>query len=1095
LKVLLPEQGTELKGHLRGQDELLEASGYARRPGDFAALIDLLDGELRLVTPTEPEEAEDRGDKRPACLPAGEPTSGTLVATRGADRFYQLTHDYLVPSLRTWLTRKQQETRRGRAELRLAERAALWGSKPQNRHLPAWWEWLNIRLFTRKKDWTPPQRQMLTRASRYHLLRGAALAVLLAALTVTGLLIRERVVEQQNATHAAGLVSRLLDADTAQVPAIIAELEGYRRWADPLLRRANADAASGSRQKLHTALVLLPVDPGQRDYLGERLLDAAPAEVAVLREALRPQQKELRQRLWEAAAHPPAGQEARRLRFAAALALYDADSDRWEKVRDAIAADLVSVPAVYLAGWLEALRLARHQLIAPLVLVYRDAGRRDAERSLAADLLADYAADLPETLADLLLDADERAWGQLEPALVGQIEAAAGMVAERFALVQTLPLAEFDNLARGMTKADYRLLRFRPYARVGVPPLGGWPAKLPQGGTPAVAAVWTRDGQEAVWAHRLTAKEATKRDGEMRQRGLVPLDVTGYAVEAEGEAEARYAVHWGPKEAAVEDVKLYVGVSAAGHQAAYQPLQKGNYVPRSAAPLNLGNQTLFSAIWVKLKKAPQIKEYSFAWSEAAYETAWTPSHLQADLRLVWNPSRLGLASLAVAPPTGLGGLPWGALALGQAGGVPGVDFAAVFLDSATHVSEEVHGLDPAAHLARCRELEKQGYRPAALTALVTGGNRTLTGSVWHRPVVAEEAKDALAKRQAQAAVALLQLGAPEKVWPLLEHRPDPRLRSFLIHRLAPLATDPQVLLRRLEEEREVSRRRALVLALGAYPAKRLQREDREHWLARLRQWYRHEPDAGLHGAVEWLLRRWGAGEAVVQADKAVACKESERKPGDARQWYVNGQGQTLVIVPAGGKFWMGSRGYEADRIPINEPLHPVRIPRSFAIAAKEVTVEQFLKFRWDHRYMAKYSPRPDGPIINVTWYEAAAYCNWLSEKEGVPKEEWCYVPNLAGQYGPEMRLAPGYLSKKGYRLPTEAEWEYACRAGTVTSRFYGHAEELLGDYAWYSKNTNNESVRAGGLLKPNDLGLFDLYGNALEWVLDPVLLYKRPLKG
>ncbi len=64
-------------------------------------------------------------------------------------RYYQLTHDYLVHSLRDWLTRKQRETRRGRAELRLAERSALWSAKPENRHLPSVLEWANIRLLTR----------------------------------------------------------------------------------------------------------------------------------------------------------------------------------------------------------------------------------------------------------------------------------------------------------------------------------------------------------------------------------------------------------------------------------------------------------------------------------------------------------------------------------------------------------------------------------------------------------------------------------------------------------------------------------------------------------------------------------------------------------------------------------------------------------------------------------------------------------------------------------------------------------------------------------------------------------------------------------
>ena len=94
-------------------------------------------------------------------------------------KYYQLTHDYLVPSLRDWLTRKQKETRRGRAELRLAERSALWNGKPENRYLPAWWEFLNIRLFVNKRNWTAPQRKMMGKAGRYHALRGLSLAVLL----------------------------------------------------------------------------------------------------------------------------------------------------------------------------------------------------------------------------------------------------------------------------------------------------------------------------------------------------------------------------------------------------------------------------------------------------------------------------------------------------------------------------------------------------------------------------------------------------------------------------------------------------------------------------------------------------------------------------------------------------------------------------------------------------------------------------------------------------------------------------------------------------------------------------------------------------
>src|SRR5262249_27928473 len=114
LKALLPEAGTDIKGHLRSQAELLAASGYASRPRDFEDLLRILDGELRLLTPTDPEGAA--GD--PA---AGEPAGGwgsdpaANAAGSPAVRYYQLTHDYLVPSLRDWLARKQKETRRGRA--------------------------------------------------------------------------------------------------------------------------------------------------------------------------------------------------------------------------------------------------------------------------------------------------------------------------------------------------------------------------------------------------------------------------------------------------------------------------------------------------------------------------------------------------------------------------------------------------------------------------------------------------------------------------------------------------------------------------------------------------------------------------------------------------------------------------------------------------------------------------------------------------------------------------------------------------------------------------------------------------------------------
>ena len=79
-----------------------------------------------------------------------------------------------------------------------------------------------------------------------------------------------------------------------------------------------------------------------------------------------------------------------------------------------------------------------------------------------------------------------------------------------------------------------------------------------------------------------------------------------------------------------------------------------------------------------------------------------------------------------------------------------------------------------------------------------------------------------------------------------------------------------------------------------------------------------------------------------------------------------------------------------------------------------------------------------------------------------------------------MKLTANYLSRSGYRLPTEAEMEYATRAGAVTTRYYGETEELLPKYAWYNKNSQDRTWPVGSM-KPNDLGLFDVQGNVFTW--------------
>jgi AAA domain len=154
LKALLPESGTSIKGHGRSHEELLEASEYAACPEKFAHLICILDKETRLITPIDPEEMGTEEEERHD--PEGE--------------YYQLTHDYLVPSVERWLNQKLRETKQGRAELLLEELTQQWERKTLTRseevHLPRGYEIIQILSNIDLADMTDRSRQFITYSLR-----------------------------------------------------------------------------------------------------------------------------------------------------------------------------------------------------------------------------------------------------------------------------------------------------------------------------------------------------------------------------------------------------------------------------------------------------------------------------------------------------------------------------------------------------------------------------------------------------------------------------------------------------------------------------------------------------------------------------------------------------------------------------------------------------------------------------------------------------------------------------------------------------------------------------------------------------------------
>jgi formylglycine-generating enzyme required for sulfatase activity len=200
-----------------------------------------------------------------------------------------------------------------------------------------------------------------------------------------------------------------------------------------------------------------------------------------------------------------------------------------------------------------------------------------------------------------------------------------------------------------------------------------------------------------------------------------------------------------------------------------------------------------------------------------------------------------------------------------------------------------------------------------------------------------------------------------------------------------------------------------------------------------------------------LPTRTATPDASRDSEVAQAVSQTPTPAADQEETITNSIGMEFVLIPA-GEFEMGSPEYEEDRDNDEGPVHRVKIEKAFYMGRYEVTQKEWREVMGDN---PSYFEGDNLPVEQVSRDDVQEFIRKLNKKEDTDK----------------------------YRLPSEAEWEYACRAGTTTRYSFGDSESKLDDYAWYDDNSGSKTHPVGRK-KPNPYGMYDMHGNVREWVQD-----------
>ncbi|TWT92372.1 protein kinase domain-containing protein [Stieleria varia] len=1070
LHELLPSAGESIRGHSRTIAELNQASGYKPDSKDFSELMTILDTEVRLITPCDHDDQQQEIDAKQQ-NPSGHGR-------------YQLTHDYLVHSLRSWLTQKQRETRRGRAELLLSERATLWDAKPENRHLPTLTEDLRIRWLTDRSRWNSQEIAVMKRAKRVHLLQVATVTACLLLLGFAAFELQRHQVEQRQISQANEMVRGLSKVEIVELPQSLQQLVPLRQWAEPTILREHDRATDGSKEKLRLTLAL-PLDHPQREsYLMGQIPNLSIGEFQVVRDFISPGTDSI-ERLWNTAQdeNADAGQ---RFQAGCALAKFTPQDTRWSELAPRmvthLTADDSTVPSFHLPTRIDQLNAVRDVLTPHLLALMGESNSSDLVRERAAITLARFLSDSPSQLVEALIRGRKRLElaplvAVLEPHLSEVTDALNDLVKHR--IQDTGPSSEYLPRHHAVAIAAVTLAHFGD--------IDQYIELLQQ---PSWHPSWNPATRSLVKHYASEISIDTEKVLDHITDPKTDVEITRELVETLGRQGLR-------------------GLSTPDRDRVVGQLTK---LSQEHIDGGIHQSALWALSQLRVETMPTPTELTAFDDETRERTRYWMSQIEtteairkaamadrASRRTTWEDE---LVKRFEGEAVLTGESPEFRLAIDSPDEISLIinSSAQAELQQTVAVSKKVTGI-----LGYCLELDGDDGITLG-DAMSVERDEAFSYGCWLYSRNSPQWGGAFSRMQASSGRRGfdLWLDGNRVAAHLVHQEPDNYIKVittdsieingwyhfFVTYDGSSLASgvkiyidgvavEVQHLADRLTDSIETTAPVVLGSRFGEFPIsgwiddirfyrKRLSddnvREIYESTMAKVLE----IPDGQRSAEQQAAVGRAFRDETMIALDsKLDQLRKNVTQSAWAgrRQWFVNSQRQAFTVLPA--PFFTAT----------TDPTYDL------AVATHEVTIEQFNQFNSSYRHDGNVAHSIQCPAHHVNWFEAAAYCNWLSRHERIPEDQWCYEPNESGEYRSGMRLKPNFRQLQGYRLPTAQEWRYACRAHADARFFFGSPPDLVGEYSWYAGNALGLTQPVGAL-SPNPFGLFDTHGNVWEWVLD-----------